>query len=126
MFTKLQIAKKLSVSKGTVSNLPNFPNKIESDFMGKLAVYHTQEVNAWFLGMINQRGYQYSGDIEKERVVRLGELALHLKRSKSHIYEQVNKGALPPLVTIGNRASGFLLSEINAKLLECGLHPIEL
>ncbi|KNY47268.1 hypothetical protein AKG94_06045 [Vibrio harveyi] len=126
MFTKLQIAKKLSVSKGTISNLPNFPNQIESDFMGNTTLYRKQEVNAWLLSMINKRDYQYSGDIEKERVVRLGELALHLKRSKSHIYEQVNKGALPPLVTIGNRASGFLLSEINAKLLECGLHPIEL
>ncbi|WP_061007939.1 AlpA family phage regulatory protein [Vibrio sp. CUB2] len=126
MFTKLQIAKKLSVSKGTISNLPNFPNKIESDFMGNTTLYRKQEVNAWLLSMINKRGYQYSGDIDNERIVRMNELSLHLKRSKSHIYEQVNKGALPPLVTIGNRASGFLLSEVNAELCNCGLNSISL
>ncbi|ELA7189541.1 AlpA family phage regulatory protein [Vibrio alginolyticus] len=127
MITKRQIKEKLSISEGTISNLPGFPNKIESNFLVNQALYRTEEVYSWLIKAINQRNgcKQYSNDITKERIIRISELTNYLNISRSYAYDQIQKGSLPPLVKIGERASGFLLSEINAKLKECGIAPIE-
>ncbi|MGR5537079.1 helix-turn-helix transcriptional regulator [Vibrio campbellii] len=127
MFTRNQIKTKLAICAGSIKNLPNFPNKIEAPFFGNLALYRPEEVNEWFINRINQRenSKTYSGDIGQERIIKIEELSSYLKISKTHIYVQIKSGQLPALVKIGKRSSGFILSEINQKLLECGIAPMK-
>lgn len=126
MFTKIQLQEILSISEGTIANLPGFPAKIDSKILGNRVLYSQKDVYTWMIEVFNRRkGYPaYEGDIENERVIRVRELSQLLKISKSHIYNQVQKGLLPPLVQLGERTSGFLLSEVNAVLYDNGLPQI--
>lgn len=126
MFTKIQLQEILSISEGTITNLPGFPAKIDSKILGNRVLYSKKEVYIWMIEVFNRRKgcTPYEGDIEKERIIRVRELSQLLKISKSHIYNQVQKGLLPPLVQLGERTSGFLLSEVNAVLYDNGLPQI--
>lgn len=126
MFTKHQISEILSVSEGTIAKLPNFPEKIDSPYLSNLVLYKKDDVFTWLCNVINTReDYKhYKGEIEKERVIRLSELAVILNVSKSHIYAQVVKGHLPQPIKLGKRTSGWLLSEINEVLLQSGLDEV--
>lgn len=126
MFTKHQISKILSVSEGTIAKLPNFPEKIDSQYLSNLVLYRKDDVFTWLGNVINTREgcKHYQGEIEKERVIRLSELTSILNVSKSHVYAQVDKGNLPRPIKLGKRASGWLLSEINDILLQSGLNEI--
>lgn len=126
MFKKHQICQILSISEGTIPQLPNFPEKIDSQYLSNLVLYRKDDVFSWLCDVINTREgcKHYQGEIEKERVIRLSELIGILKVSKSHIYAQVNKGNFPRPIKLGKRASGWLLSEINEVLLQSGLDEI--
>ncbi|EHR1106465.1 AlpA family phage regulatory protein [Vibrio parahaemolyticus] len=126
MFKKHQICEILSVSEGTIPLLPNFPEKIDSQYLSNLVLYRKDDVLTWLCDVINTREgcKRYQGDIEKERVIRLSELIGILKVSKSHIYAQVENGHLPRPIKLGKRASGWLLSEINEILVQSGLDEI--
>ncbi|HCZ9034629.1 helix-turn-helix transcriptional regulator [Vibrio alginolyticus] len=126
MFKKHQICEILSVSEGTIAKLPNFPEKIDSQYLSNLVLYRKDDVFTWLYNVINTREgcKHYQGEIEKERVIRLSELTVILNVSKSHIYAQVEKGHLPQPIKMGKRASGWLLSEVNEVLLQSGLDEI--
>ncbi|MGY0616460.1 helix-turn-helix transcriptional regulator [Vibrio sp. FJH11] len=127
MFKKHQICEILSVSEATIPQLPNFPEKIDSQYLSNLVLYRKDDVFTWLCDVINKRKgcNQYQGEIEKERVIRLSELTGILNVSKSHIYAQIEKGRLPQPIKLGKRASGWLLSEINEVLLQSGLDEID-
>lgn len=122
MFKKHQICEILSVSEATIPQLPNFPEKIDSQYLSNLVLYRKDDVFTWLCDVIDKRKgcNQYQGEIEKERVIRLSELTGILNVSKSHIYAQIEKGHLPLPIKLGKRASGWLLSEINDILLQSG------
>jgi prophage regulatory protein len=51
-----------------------------------------------------------------ERILRWPELKQRIGFSRSHIHNLVAKGDFPPPIKLGNRASGWLESQVNAWL----------
>ncbi|GAL30833.1 hypothetical protein JCM19239_2786 [Vibrio variabilis] len=122
MFTRLQVCEKLSVCEATVSNLPEFPAMIDSQYLGNRAYYRKDDVYKWLINVIDKRNDSkaYEGDIQNEQLIRLKELTKLLRVSKSHVYKQVQLGTLPQPVKLGHRASAWLLSEVNQVLSHNG------
>lgn len=45
-------------------------------------------------------------------LVKVGQVAAMLRRSKGGIYSSVRRGELPPMIKTGERSSAFIVSEI--------------
>ncbi len=55
MFKKHQICEILSVSEATIPQLPNFPEKIDSQYLSNLVLYRKDDVFTWLCDVIKTR-----------------------------------------------------------------------
>ncbi|MFW1480534.1 hypothetical protein ACEWA0_24175, partial [Vibrio parahaemolyticus] len=64
MFKKHQICEILSVSEATIPQLPNFPEKIDSQYLSNLVLYRKDDVFTWLCDVIDKRKgcNQYQGE----------------------------------------------------------------
>ncbi|WP_319946327.1 helix-turn-helix transcriptional regulator [Vibrio methylphosphonaticus] len=120
LIKKATVAQKLSVSSNSLDNWDDLPNPIQSAALGKCRYYNAEQINGWLLSKIDRRPNKgaYLGDIQSEQCIRMDGVQAITGLSRSKIYALISENAFPRQVSIGQRTSVWLQSEVEGWLIK--------